>query len=61
MFFFKNYTENKAGKLVPHLFLLFKIYLYEIKVSGLQLSLNIYGQPSTWTYNKNKLYKILDN
>ena len=40
-FFFKNYAENEAGKLVPDFFLFFRKTLYEVKVSGLQLSFNI--------------------
>ena len=35
---FKNHAENEAGRLVPDLFLFFKIALYEIKASSLQLS-----------------------
>ena len=33
MFFFKNYTENEAGRLVLDLFLFLK-KLYEVKASG---------------------------
>ena len=40
IFFFKNDTENKAGRLVPDLFLFFKKALYQVNASGLQLSLN---------------------
>ena len=40
--FFQNHAENNAGRLVPDLFLFFKKALYEIKVSGLQLSFNIF-------------------
>ena len=47
---FNNHAENEAGRLVPDLFLLFKkalklknkYKLYEVKVSGLQLSFNIF-------------------
>ena len=39
--FFKNPAENKAGKLVPDLFLFFKKALYEVKATGQQLSFNI--------------------
>ena len=43
MFFFKNYTESKAGRLVPDLFLVFfKKALYEAKGKILQLSFNIF-------------------
>ena len=40
MFFFKNPAENEAGRLVPGLFYLKKIY--EVKASGLQLNFNIF-------------------
>ena len=33
--FLKNHAENKAGRLVPDLFLLFKKVLFDVKVSGL--------------------------
>ena len=39
--FFKNYSENEAGRLVPDLFLFFKKALHEVKAGGLQLSFNI--------------------
>ena len=42
VFFFKNHAENKAGKLVPDLFLFFEKHLYEVKASGLRLSFNIF-------------------
>ena len=42
IFFLKNHAENDAGRLVPDLFLLFKKVLYEIKVSDLLLSFNIF-------------------
>ena len=32
MFFFKNHTENEAGRLVPDQFLFFKKALYEANV-----------------------------
>ena len=41
-FFFKNYAENEAGRLVPDLFLFFKYAYYEVKASGLQLSFNVF-------------------
>ena len=41
MFFFKNYAENEAGRLVPDLSLFFKKVLFEVKASGLQLRFNI--------------------
>ena len=40
--FFKNHGENEAGRLVPDTFLLFKIALYEVRASIMQLSLNIF-------------------
>ena len=40
MFFFKNHTENEAGRLVLDLFLLFQKALYEVKRIGLQISSN---------------------
>ena len=33
IFFFKKHAENKAGKLVPDLFLSFKKASYEVKTS----------------------------
>ena len=58
--FLKNYAENEVGRLIPELFLFFKKELYKVKVSGQNLSFNIFWQTSTWTYNKNKLYNISD-
>ena len=42
IFFFKCHAEKEAGRLVPDLFLFFKKGFYEVKASGLQLSLNIF-------------------
>ena len=42
LFFFKDHAENKAGRLVPNLFLFFKRALYEVKASVLQFSFNIF-------------------
>ena len=42
IFFFKNHAENKAGRLVPDLFLFFEKALYEVKANGLQLEFNIF-------------------
>ena len=39
IFFFKNHEENEAA---PDLFPLFKKALYEVKVSGLQLTFNMF-------------------
>ena len=41
-FFFKNDAVNKAGRLVPDLFLFFKKPLYELIPSGLQLNFDIF-------------------
>ena len=40
IFFFKNYAENEAGRLVSDLFL--KKALFEVKASSLQYSFNIF-------------------
>ena len=42
IFFFINHLEHEPGKLAPDLFLFFKIALYEVKVSGLQLRFNTF-------------------
>ena len=42
MFFFENYTESTAGRLVPDLFLLFEKASNEVKASGLPFSFNIF-------------------
>ena len=59
--FFKNYAENKAGRLDPDLFLFFKKNLYKLKASGQHLRFNIFWKTSTWTYNEIKLHKIDPN
>ena len=41
VFFFKNHAENQTERLVPDLFLFFEKALYEVKASGLQLTINI--------------------
>ena len=50
MFSLKNNAENDAGRLDSELFLFLIKVLYEVKVSGLQLSFNIYIyiSPSNW-------------
>ena len=48
IYFFKNHAENEAGRLVPDLFLVFRKALCEVKARVLQLSFNIFLQPSTW-------------
>ena len=57
IFFFKNHAENKAGRQVPVLFLLFLKAFYEVKVIGLELSFNIW-LTSTLAYSEYKLYEI---
>ena len=42
MFFFENYAENEAGKLVSDLFLFLGKTLNGVKASGLELSFNIF-------------------
>ena len=59
--FFKNYAENKVRRLVPDLFLFFIKALCKLKASGQHLHFNIFWKTSTWTYNRNKLYKIDPN
>ena len=41
MYFFKNYAESEARRLVPDFFLFFKKALFEVKASDLQFSVNI--------------------
>ena len=51
---FENHAENQAVRLVSDHFLFFKKVLPEVKASGMQLSFNIFRQPSTWhTINTN--------
>ena len=45
IFFFKNHVENEAGRLVPDLFLFFKMALYKVKTNGLQLGFTIFRVP----------------
>ena len=40
--FFKNYTEDEAGKLVPEHFLFYKKNLYWVTESDLQLDFTIF-------------------
>ena len=42
VFFFKDYAENKAGRLVPDLLFFFKKASYELKASGMYPSFNIF-------------------
>ena len=55
--FFLENQENKTGKLVQDLFLLFSKAFYEIKANGLQLQ--YISIVINMRCNKNKLYKIL--
>ena len=40
--FFKNHTENEAGRLVPDLFLFFQKVSCEVNAGGLQFSFIIF-------------------
>ena len=51
--------KMRQGRLVLDLFLLFNKAYYEVNASGLQLSFNIFRQPSTWHTIKTN-YKTLD-
>ena len=51
MLFLKNHAENEAGRLVPDLFLFFKVY--DTKPSGLQLSVIILSTALNLAFNKN--------
>ena len=42
IFFFNNHAENKVGRLVPDLFLIFKKVLCRVKTSGQHLSFNLF-------------------
>ena len=57
---FKNHAENETWRLVPDPFLFSEKVLYQVKANGLHLGLNIFGQPTAWAYNKNKLYETSD-
>ena len=57
-FFFKNYGENEAGKLVPDHFFLKKKALNEGNANGLQLSFNIFASPSIWDTIKTNYIKV---
>ena len=54
----KIIQKMRQGKQFQTSILFLKIY--EVQANGLQLRFNIFQQPSTWTYNKNNLYKTLD-
>ena len=57
MFFFKNYAENEAEKVVPDC-LFFEKALYQVKASGLQLGFFALIALKLG-YNRNKLFKTL--
>ena len=42
IFFFKNHTENEAGRLFRDLFLFFKEVLFKVKASVQHLRFNIF-------------------
>ena len=42
IFFFNNHAENKVGRLVPDLFLIFKKALCKVTTSGQHLSFNLF-------------------
>ena len=42
MFLFETHAQNEVGRLVSDLFFFFKKVLYEVKASGLKLSVNIF-------------------
>ena len=46
---YKSHAENKAGELVPDLFLFFKKTLYEVRAICLQIGFNIFRWPSNHT------------
>ena len=54
----KNHVKNEVGRLVPDLFFLFQKALYEVTASGLQLSFNIFREPSTWHTVKTNYKKL---
>ena len=58
MYFFENYVENEAGRLFSNLYLFSKKAQYEVKSSDMQLSLNIFRQPSTWHKIKTNCIKL---
>ena len=58
IFFFKNNVEGEVERLVPGIFLFARKALYQVKASGLQLSFNIYRQPSTWLTIKTSCVRL---
>ena len=58
MFSLKNNAENDAGRLDSELFLFLKKVLYEVKVSGLQLSFNIYIYIYIYIYISIYIYRL---
>ena len=60
IFFFKNYAENEAGKLVPERFLFFKKALYQVVCSKWSAAWFHYISIALkLAYNRNKLFKTL--
>ena len=55
---YKNYAENKAGRLVPDHILFFEKDLQEVKASDLYLSYNVFQQHSTWHTIKTNCVKL---
>ena len=45
IFFFKNHVGSETGRLVPDLFLFFKMALYKVKANSLQLGFTIFRSP----------------
>ena len=56
--FLQKSCENEAGRLVPDLVLFFKKVLFEVIVSGLQLSFNQFRKSSTWQTIKTRYIKL---
>ena len=56
--FFKNHAKIEAGRLVPGFSLFFKKSLYEVDTNGLQLSINIFSESSTWHTIKANCIKL---
>ena len=59
--FLQKLCRKWTERLVSDLFLFLKKALYGVKESGLKLSFNMFHIALNLAYNKNKLYKILDN
>ena len=59
-FFFKNYAEDEAGRLVQDLFLFLKKCLNEVKASGSAALFQYISIVLNLGYSENKLYKTFD-